>query len=191
MVTITEFAPVSLDGGVTISTAAPTAPESFVAPTAGEARKLQGMIYRLRPCLDLRADRDFRSVNLTRAFGQAFLALSWTGRRGDVDHSKSIEWWRAYAIDRLRDGGIEAEIPYQVFLAAVLAHGDIPHSRDALGLALVHTGIPAACGWRSVLKSGAILPSSPEQQAPRGHEPGSVRVYELALPVGFAGSTSR
>ena len=85
MVTITEFAPHSLDGGVTTTTAAPTSPEGFVFPTAAELRKLEALVYRMRPGIDLRTDRDFRTMNHARAFTNAFRALSWMGRRDDVD----------------------------------------------------------------------------------------------------------
>jgi len=183
MVTITEFAPHSLAGGVTTTTAAPTSPEGFVFPTAAELRKLEALVYRMRPGIDLRTDRDFRTMNHARAFTNAFRALSWMGRRDDVDHGKGITWWLDYINNLLHEAGIDEAVPHHVFLAAMLASGDVPYSRNALGLARVQTGKPATNAWREVLKSGALLSASPEQM-PRDYQPGQVRVTELAIPIG-------
>lgn len=184
MVTITEMTVgPALDGAVTITTAAPTAPDGFVFPSAAELRKLEALVYKLRPGLDLRADRDFRTMNHARAFTNALRALSWMGRRDDVDHGKGITWWLDYANNLLREAGIDEAVPHHVFLAAVLAAGDVPYSRNALGLARVHTGSPATNAWSEVLKSGALLSASPEQM-PRDYHPRQVRVTELAIPIG-------
>ncbi|WP_156175426.1 hypothetical protein [Bradyrhizobium sp. LTSP849] len=180
MVSITEFGPQqNLDGGVTIATAAPTAPADFVFPKSAELRKLEALVYRLRPRLDLRADRDFLTLNHAKEFAHSLEALSWMGRRADVDHSRSIIWWTDYARDLLREAGIEAQLPRHLFLAAMLACGDVPYSRNALGLTLAHTGAPATNAWRDVLETRAVRPASPEQAVRGGLEPGQVRVAEL------------
>lgn len=180
MVMITEtMTGTALDGGVTITTKAPSAPADFVQPTSAELRKLEALVYRLRPDLDLRADRDFLTLKHTRELSAAFLALCWMGRRDEPDHGKSTTWWADYARELLREGGIEAQIPNHILIAAALAQGDIPYSRNALGLARVHTGAPATNAWRTVLKSGAVRAPSKEQ-ATRSPEIGRARVFELA-----------
>lgn len=192
MVTITTQAPADqLEPGTTVTIAAPTAPADFIQPTSAELRKLEALVYRLRPDLDLRADRDFLSLKHTRELSAAFLALSWVGRRAEPDQGKSITWWADYARELLREGGIEAQLPTNIVIAAALALGDVPYSRTALGLARVKTGTPATNAWRTVLKSGAVRAPSPEQATRGGYEPGQVRVTELALPVGMMSTGTR
>lgn len=181
MVLVTEYAPQGLDGGVTITTAAPSAPAGFVFPTTAELRKLAKLVYGLRP--DLASDESDQH-SLRFEFGRAFLALSWLGRRSDVDHGKAISYWCEHARDLLRNGGMEAQIPPNILVAAALAHGDIAHAKSALGLTRANTGAPATGAWRGVLKSGALLPASAEQATCSIYEPSRVRVYELAMPVG-------
>lgn len=191
MVMITEMMTgPALDGAVTITTAAPTAPADFVQPSSAELRKLEALVYRLRPRLDLRNDRDFQTMDHVRAFAHAFIALSWMGRRDDVDHGRAITSWVDYANNLLREGRIDETVPHHVFLAAMLASGDVPYSRNALGLARVQTGSPATNAWRAVLKSGAVRPASPEQ-ATRDYQHGQVRVTEMALPVGMMPTGTR
>lgn len=183
MVTITEFSKPSIEPGTTIMTMAPSAPADFVQPTSAELRKLEALVYRLRPDLDLRADLDFLSLNHTRELSCAFYAASTMGRRAEPDHGKGITWWADYARELLREGGIDAQIPNHILIAAALAQGDIPYSRNALGLTRVQTGTPATNAWKTVLKSGAIRAASAEQSTRDSYEPSKVRVYELAMPV--------
>lgn len=194
MVLITEYVPsgtLDSDSLATIAVAAPTAPASFVWPSAAELGTLMEMVFRAQPHLDLRADKDFRGLNVTREFNRAFIALAWMGRKADgsVDHKRSISFWCEHARDLLRLAGYDAQMPPQAVVAAAHAHG-IAHARDALGLTVANTGVPATNAWRDVLKSG-VRKASPEQTARGGYEPGQVRVTELAAPIGFMSTETR
>lgn len=64
MVMITEMTiGPALDGGATVTTMAPTASAEFVQPTSAEMRKLEALVYRLRPRLGLHNDRDFQTMD--------------------------------------------------------------------------------------------------------------------------------
>lgn len=175
MVTITTQASAGqLEPGTTVTIMAPSAPPDFVQPTAAELRKLEGLVYRLRPDLDLRADRDFLGLKHTRELSAAFLALSWMGRRGEVDHG--VDGLCARAAARRRHRGADPESYPDRRRARARRHTAL--SKRAWPRAPVHTGTPATNAWRTVLKSGAVRPASPEQATRGGFEPGRVVIGE-------------
>ncbi|WP_316205919.1 hypothetical protein [Bradyrhizobium sp. SZCCHNR3058] len=171
----------------------PTPPTStLVMPTDAELRRLIDVVYRARPDLDLRADRDFRRLDHDREFRLAFVTLGTMGRIDGVDHGKAIGYWADYARNLLYEAGNQAEIPNNVLLATALAHGDVHHARSALGLTWIETGRRAVDAWRTVLKSGKILPPSPEQTS--SYRAGPVTIDLNQGPdhhVGFVGSVVR
>lgn len=178
---------------VQIITTPPTPPDGFVMPSDADLRRLQDIVYRLRPGLDLREDPDFRNLDHHREFLLAFRAIAMMGRTAEVDHGKAISYWASYARNLLQDCGVNAEVPGNIVLAAALAHGDVAHARNALGLTWASSGRPASDAWRGVLARGALRPPSPEQVMREMRGP---RVIDMApgahdVQIGFIGSTIR
>ncbi|WP_316192420.1 MULTISPECIES: hypothetical protein [unclassified Bradyrhizobium] len=162
---------------------------SLVLPTDAELRKLIEIVYRARPDLDLRAGRDHRHLDHDREFRLAFLTVGAMGRTEGVDHGKAISYWADYARNILYEAGNHAEVPGNILLSAALAHGDVDHAKNALGLTWVETGRRAGDAWRGVLKTGQIRGQSPEQAT--NSRLGRVTIdLNLARDhVGFVGSS--
>ncbi|WP_315731759.1 MULTISPECIES: hypothetical protein [unclassified Bradyrhizobium] len=164
---------------------------SLVVPTDAELRKLIEVVYRARQDLDLRADRDFRHLDHDREFRLAFLTVGAMGRIEGVDHGKAISYWADYARNILYEAGNHAEMPGNILFAAALAHGDVDHAKNALGLIWVETGRRAGDAWRGVLRTGQIRERWPEQAT--NSRPGRVTIdLNVARDhVGFVGSVVR
>lgn len=164
---------------------------TLVTPADAELRKLIDVVYRVRPDLDLRADPYFKQLDHDRTFRLAFVTVGAMGRLDRVDHGKALSYWADYARNLLAEAGNEAvEIPNNILLAAALAHGDVAHARNALGLTWVETGRRAVDAWRGVLKTGKILPPSPEQSTSYRAAPISIDLNQgPAHHVGFIGSS--
>ncbi|WP_316190376.1 hypothetical protein [Bradyrhizobium sp. SZCCHNS2096] len=161
---------------------------SLVMPTEAELRKLIEVVYRARPDLDLRAARDHRHLDHDREFRLAFLTVGAMGRIEGVDHGKAISYWADYARNILYEAGNHAEVPGNILLAAALAHGDVDHARNALGLTWAESGRRAVDAWRNVLKTGKVLPPSPEQLS--SSRPGRVTI-DLNVARDHVGSVVR
>ncbi|WP_316237684.1 hypothetical protein [Bradyrhizobium sp. SZCCHNR1015] len=162
---------------------------TLVVPSDAELRKLIDVVYRARPDLDLRADRDFKHLDHDREFRLAFVTVGAMGRLDGVDHGKAIGYWADYARNLLYEAGNHAEIPNNILLAAALAHGDVNHARNALGLTWVETGRRAVDAWRGVLKTGKILPPSPEQSTSYRAAPITIDLNQGPDHVGLVGSS--
>jgi hypothetical protein len=139
---------------------------TLVMPTDRELRTLARMVYAKYPFLDT---RERLGDAHDAAFRRTFWGVGWLGRRPEIERKnvKGISWWCGYLTDLLRDHGIEYEIDGQMFGAAVIAHGDVPHTIGArwpfdviFGLTYPHAGRAASDKWTTVL-SGAIVPPSP------------------------------
>ncbi|WP_316202832.1 MULTISPECIES: hypothetical protein [unclassified Bradyrhizobium] len=159
-------------------------------PTDAELRKLIDVVYRARPDLDMRADPYFRQLDHDRTFRLAFATVGAMGRLDRVDHGKALSYWADYARNLLAEAGNEtAEIPNNILLAAALAHGDVHHARNALGLTWVETGRRAADAWRGVLKTGKILAQAKEQTTSYRAGPVTIDLNQGPNHVGFVGSS--
>ena len=146
---------------VTITVMPPA--ETLVPPTDEELARLRDIVCGLRPELDLRRDPDLRHLDHDREFRLAFRAVGMMGRRSGVDHGKAVSYWADYARNLLQDCGVRAEMPGSVVMAAALAHGDVPHARNALGLTWANSGTRAGDAWRGVMVRGALRRPSAEQ----------------------------
>ncbi|MGJ4997837.1 hypothetical protein ACQR0Z_25670 [Bradyrhizobium sp. HKCCYLS3077] len=163
---------------------------TLVMPSEAELRKLIDVVYRARPDIDLRADREFKHLDHDRLFRSAFLTVGAMGRLDRVDHGKAISYWADYARNLIAEAGNElVEIPSNILLAAALAHGDVYYSRNALGLTWVETGRRAADAWRGVLKTGKILAASEEQSTSYRAAPVVIDLNQSPNHVGYVGSS--
>jgi hypothetical protein len=170
---------------VTITVMPPASP--LVMPSDDQMSKLQELVYRLRPDLDLRSDESFRHLDHAREFKRAFWAVGVMGRRAEPDDGKAFSYWASHAKNLLEERGIDCDVLTNVLLAAALAHGDVPHGRNALGLTHAHTGAPASDAWRGVLSRAALRPPVADPLA-HGRPPG--RVVQLNVgptQFGFVG----
>jgi hypothetical protein len=160
---------------------------TFVRPTLNELRKLYEIVcskypqFRPRSSLARFADQD--AAECFAGFEWSFERLGNIGRLGAPDTRRYVDHWVAETKDWLRlhrpshGGNIGAG-----FLAAVIAHNDIPFivgDKDrgvvwAIGVALFG-GKPATDAWRAVLKGDNVL--APSQPVQRFAPPSPARVY--------------
>ena len=141
-------------------------------PTDAEFEQLIGIVFSRYP--RLRSDDEVFGAQ----FRAAFQYLLRTGRRDKLDMEHSVSWWCDTAIVWLREHQLAAPVSLGgvAFTAALVAHGDIPHTLSdsfpfdlSFGLQFGGGGRPSSNKWREVLVTGALLePSpSPHPTAPR------------------------
>jgi len=132
-------------------------------PTEDEHLKLLSVVFGKIPGL---RPAETRTAEFQADYRSAFEALRRVGRAEKPDPGKSVSWW----IEEFRYAHLlGAEVRSNAFLAAVLAHGDIPYVRGnganiswELGLVLYGTSRrPTGDAWRKVLQTGELLRPSP------------------------------
>ena len=147
---------------------------SFVRPTEKELRKLYGIVLAKYPQFTPRAPSTSRwaadeAREYFEGFTWAFERLGYIGRTIAPDHKHYVDFWSAECCDWLRlhrpahVGNIGAG-----FLAAVVAHGDIPFIVGNLAQGIVWSvgittfgGTKATDSWRRVLEGSVLAPSRP------------------------------
>lgn len=186
---------------VQITTAHVASP--LVMPTADELRALYKIVLAKYPKLDPERQRDRDQAGFDAQFRRTFWAAGQLGRLPDVEthNIKATSYWCQLTGDILQNAGKSAlEVPGNIFVIAVLAHGDVPHSLDparypfdfSLGLTFPSAGVPATDVWRRVLSTSNLRPASPTPFR-HGWSPGAVRVDNRGYretPIGFVSSTS-
>jgi hypothetical protein len=160
---------------------------TFVRPTLNELRKLYEIVCskypQFRPAIVSGRFADQDAAECFAGFEWSFERLGHIGRLGAPDTRRYVDHWVEEARDWLRlhrpshGGNIGAG-----FLAACVAHGDIPYVVGDKNLGVVWVigvapfgGRPASDAWRAVLKGGNVM--APSQPARRFEPPSPARVY--------------
>jgi hypothetical protein len=162
-------------------------PSNFVRPTSKELRELHAIVCGKYPQFTSRAPSTSRwaadeAREYFEGFTWAFERLGFIGRSIAPDHKHYVDFWSAECRDWLRlhrpahVGNIGAG-----FLAAVVAHGDIPFIVGNLAQGIVWSvgittfgGTKATDALRRVLEGSVLAPSRP---ALRMAPPSPARVY--------------
>jgi hypothetical protein len=160
---------------------------TFVRPTLNELRKLYEIVCNKYSQLASRAPStsrwaDDEAREYFEGFEWSFERLAHIGRTATPDHKHYVDFWSSECCDWLRRhrpahrGNIGAG-----FLAAVVAHGDIPFIVGNLAQGIVWSvgittfgGTKATDAWRRVLGGNALAPSPPSL---RMEAPSPVRIY--------------
>ena len=136
----------------------------FVMPTDDELDRLRAIAIAAYPSLEYRLGRlDRFGPSPFESFKAAFEGIGRLGRTPEPADGISLDFYIGLINHELK---ISTELTGQAFLAAMLAHGDIPFRPlgqsqfghlPTFGLARhVNTGRPATGeGWRAVLAAGA------------------------------------
>jgi hypothetical protein len=149
---------------------------TFVRPTLGELRKLHEIVCSKYPQFRPRSSparfADQEAEEFFQGFEWAFERLGNIGRIAAPDNRRYIGHWTEEARDWLRlhrpthRGNIGAG-----FLAACVAHGDIPYVVGDADQGVVWTvgltsfgGRQAADAWRKVLDGQLMVPTPPERR---------------------------
>jgi hypothetical protein len=150
---------------------------TFVRPTLNELRKLYEIVCSKYPQFTSREPSTSRFADdnareYFEGFTWAFERLGYIGRSATPDHKHYVDFWSAECRDWLRlhrpahVGNIGAG-----FLAAVVAHGDVPYTVGdeqrgivwAVGLTSFG-GTKATDAWRRVLDGKLMAPVVPERR---------------------------
>ena len=100
----------------------------------------------------------------------------------------SVSWWCDTAIVWLREHQLAAPVSLGgvAFTAALVAHGDIPHTLSdsfpfdlSFGLMAYGGGTPSGGQWRRVIETGALLEPMPLDRPTEVKSP--ARVQQLAV----------
>jgi hypothetical protein len=150
---------------------------TFVRPTLNELRKLYEIVCGKYPQFTSRAPSTLRwaadeAREYFEGFTWAFERLGFIGRSIAPDHKHYVDFWSAECRDWLRlhrpahVGNIGAG-----FLAAVVAHGDIPFIVGNLAQGIVWSvgittfgGAKATDAWRRVLDGQLMAPTPPDRR---------------------------
>jgi hypothetical protein len=93
-------------------------------PTKGQLDSLLNYVLNVYPKLGAAADtRAYKD-----SFERAFLALCYLRRRPEIDRRYHMSYWRDYAQDVLSSLNVPSKLDLAPFVAATIAHGDIPYS---------------------------------------------------------------
>jgi hypothetical protein len=150
-------------------------PSSFVRPTQNELHKLHDVVLakysQFSPHLSSRWASQEKQEYFD-GFEWAFERLGYIGRSATPDHKHYVDFWSGECRDWLRlhrpahCGNIGAG-----FLAAVVAHGDIPYTvgDEARGIVWAvgltsFGGTKASDAWRRVLDGKLMVPVAPERR---------------------------
>ena len=137
----------------------------FKMPSDEQLRQLDDIVVRVYPKLGLARDAIGEEIELrARAFKNSFLAVAYLGRRDapETKNAHSLAWWLGYVRDWLAESDVlNGDITQPAFVAAIVAHGDVPffpltrYPFDvSLGLMIGYAGRRATDAWRAVLESG-------------------------------------
>jgi hypothetical protein len=135
-------------------------PETFVMPSTGDLKNLLEIALQHYPML---RSSNSDSEYFFRGFALAFRRLGNMERAEKPDQTKYVSFWFDECIRWLRAANYHGDISGDAFIAAAIAHGDIPFvaadpSRGkvwALGLKEYGGGRSCSGAWRKVL-SGAF-----------------------------------
>jgi hypothetical protein len=154
------------EDGVRILTGRAASGESrLLLPSDEELRRLREIVAAAYPHLAFRP-RNERYATADeaedhRGFASAFAWLAEQARSDQLDTRKATGWYVDGANNQLRDRGLSAEISGRTFVAALVAHGDIPFTAlddyPVFGLTHFGAGRPYSQKWREVLALGKIL----------------------------------
>ena len=164
----------------------------FQMPTDEQLRQLDAIVVRAYPKLGLPPDAIGEEVEQrARAFRNAFLAIGYLGRRDEPEtkNAHSLAWWLGHIKDWLNESELPADLTQSSFVAACVAHGDVPffpldrYPYDtSLGLMIGYAGRRATDAWRKVLTSGQ--PPAPVKPVKMILEPSEVVQMNLMHGAG-------
>jgi hypothetical protein len=171
--------------GVKITSPRPSNGE-FSMPSAAELRQLHELVCDRFPSLRPQFSRKWEAEDERQyfeGFTNSFLALGHIDRSEIVDARHYLTHWQEHAEEILRPMGKAGRI--DGFLAAAIAHGDVPyrlpdaHKGIVAELGLLHYGSGRRCTnkWREVLSMGRVLAPAPVASRPLYSQP---RVLEAA-----------
>ena len=136
----------------------------FQMPTDEQLRQLDEIVARAYPKLGLPRDAIGEEIEQrAHTFKNAFLAVGYLGRRDapETKNAHALSWWLGYIKDWLAESDVCGDVTQAAFVAACVAHGDVPffpldrYPYDiSLGLMIGYAGRRATDAWRKVLESG-------------------------------------
>jgi hypothetical protein len=151
---------------------------SFIAPNENELRSLMKIAIARLAQMDLAPEfsgprAEEKQTVYFQQFCAAFRALGHITRSAELDKKHARSYWAGVGEAILRAQGDDCGLPIgPAFLAAVIAHGDIPFNDPReypfvveLGLRDYGMGTPATDGWRKVLAAGKA-PAPTARKAP-------------------------
>jgi hypothetical protein len=167
--------------GTTVSF--PVARSAFVMPSQEEFRRLRDIVFAKFPKLNVteglvfRGDAEQNEQEYFKQFCASFRALGMLHRTAAPDRKRYVSYWIDTCEDWLKAAGNSTSISGLPFIAAVLAHGDIPYAGlftegcvFEVGLNAYRMGRPPRDAWKQVLSTGRILamvlPPSSRSYAP-------------------------
>jgi hypothetical protein len=123
------------------------------------------------------------TADFFREFKAAFIAIGSMRRMGEPDRRHYVSYHVEAAQSWLRSHNLFADIPTNAFIAAALAHGDIPWTNGTIDGQLwelginIYTGPVASDAWRLVLETGKLRPAAGLPPHRRMAPPSPVRFY--------------